>query len=74
MTNNIKGLSNDEVRKSRNKYGENVLSKKNKKTFFKLVIESLNDPIIKILLFALLIKVIFLVKKEISIFTKNIEI
>jgi len=58
--NNIKGLSDEEVKKSRNICGTNILSPKNKRGFFRLVIESLNDPIIKILLFALAIKIIFL--------------
>ena len=54
------GLSNKEVLESRKKYGINRLSTRNNNTFIKLVIESLNDPIIKILLIALGIKVIFL--------------
>lgn len=59
---NNTGLSNEEVIKSRKKYGNNsiYLSKQNK--FINLLIESLGDPIIKILLIALAIKVIFLFK------------
>ena len=59
-TNYKTGLSFKEVNISRNKYGSNVLTKKKKHTFIKLVIESLGDPIIKILLIALGIKLLFL--------------
>ena len=59
---NINGLSNDEVRESRKKFGNNSISGKSKNTFFKLFIETLGDPIIKILLLALAIKTIFLFK------------
>ena len=63
MRTNIKtGLSSKEVINRRNKYGSNKLTSKNKNTFIKLVFESLSDPIIKILLIALAIKVIFLFK------------
>lgn len=63
MRTNIKtGLSSKEVINRRNKYGSNKLTSKNKNTFIKLVLESLSDPIIKILLIALAIKVIFLFK------------
>ena len=63
MRTNIKiGLSSKEVINRRNKYGSNKLTSKSKNTFIKLVIESLGDPIIKILLIALAIKVIFLFK------------
>jgi len=57
---NKTGLTNKEVIESRKKYGSNILKIKNKNSFIKLVIESLNDPIIKILLIALGIKIIFL--------------
>ena len=56
------GLSDKEVLESRRKYGSNILTHKKKNTFFSLLIESLNDPIIKILLIALVIKIVFLFK------------
>ena len=56
------GLTNEEVIKNRKKYGSNVINHKNKDTFFKLFIESLGDPIIKILLIALVVKTLFLFK------------
>ena len=59
---NINGLSNEEVINSRKKYGNNSISGSNKNTFFKLFIETLGDPIIKILLIALAVKIIFLFK------------
>ena len=60
---NIKtGLSEKDVIKSRKINGSNKFEYKKKNTFLKLVIESFNDPIIKILLFALGIKILFLFK------------
>ena len=56
------GLSTKEVIDSRNKYGSNKLEAKEGNSFFKLLLESLGDPIIKILLIALAIKIIFLIK------------
>ena len=60
--NNFNGLSSKEVIDSRQKYGKNVISGKQSDSFFRLFIESLGDPIIKILLIALGIKVVFLFK------------
>lgn len=59
---NSKGLNDKEVIESRKKYGNNSISGKNKSTFLNLFIETLGDPIIKILLIALFIKIIFLFK------------
>ena len=59
MKNNI-GLTNEEVEKSRIKYGSNSLSNIKSTSFIKKFIESLGDPIIKILLIALAIKTVFL--------------
>lgn len=60
MNRELDGLTNKQVVESRNKYGSNVLIKSKKKGFLKLLIESLGDPIIKILLVALAIKTLFL--------------
>ena len=54
------GLSETEVVASRTKYGTNEITKVKKNTFVRLLLESLGDPIIKILLMALAIKVIVL--------------
>ncbi len=56
------GLSEEEVIESRKKYGSNELSKVKKDSFFRILINTLGDPIIKILLIALAIKTIFLFK------------
>ncbi len=54
------GLTNAEVEVQRKKYGSNRLTEIKQKGFLKLLLESLGDPIIKILLVALSIKVVFL--------------
>ena len=54
------GLTDEEVVKSRNKYGSNEIKKTNNNSFFKLLLESLGDPMIKILLIVLGIKAVFL--------------
>ena len=55
-----KGLSEEEVIISRKKYGTNKITDKKQDGFFRLLLESLGDPIIKILLIALAVKVVFL--------------
>jgi len=59
---NKRGLTEEEIKQSRKKYGNNSISGKNKNTFFSLFIETLGDPIIKILLIALVVKTVFLFK------------
>lgn len=59
---NNNGLSDKEVIINREKYGENIFTKKKQDTFFKLLLETFSDPIIKILLIALGIKTIFLIR------------
>ncbi len=59
---NIKGLTEEEATLSRKKYGDNELTKKKKNSFLRLLLESLGDPIIKILLIALAVKVVILFK------------
>ena len=54
------GLTSNEVVINRKKYGSNTYTKLKRKSFFKLVLESTSDPIIKILLIVLLVKIIFL--------------
>ena len=58
----MNGLTNEEVLINRNKYGSNIFTKKKQDSFFKLLMETFSDPIIKILLIALGIKVVFLIK------------
>ncbi len=57
------GLNNEEVITNRKKYGTNEINNVKKNSFIKLLIESLGDPIIKILLIALGIKLVFLFNK-----------
>lgn len=57
---NKNGLTDKEVIESREKNGNNTLESKKQESFFRLLIGTLGDPIIKILLIALAIKTIFL--------------
>ena len=54
MLGNIKGLSDKEVVLSRERHGDNSLVKERTKGFFRRFFENLSDPIIKVLLFAVL--------------------
>lgn len=54
-----RGLSEEEVRLSRERHGDNTLAKEKTKGFLRKFFENLNDPIIKVLLFALLAEVVF---------------
>ncbi len=54
------GLTEEEVQNSRRKNGTNLINYQHKNTFLKLFLESLGDPIIRILLIALGIKLLFL--------------
>ena len=56
----LMGLTDEEVKKSREKYGSNEIKVNKKNSFIKLFIESLGDPMIKILLIVLGIKLVFL--------------
>ncbi len=54
----IKGLSSSQVEKSRQKYGANLLKKEKRKGIVRRFLENLGDPIIKILLIAVMLEVI----------------
>ena len=56
----MNGLNDKQVEASRKKYGTNEINVGKKDSFFKLLLECLGDPIIKILLIALAVKTIFL--------------
>lgn len=58
------GLNDEEVVNSRIKYGSNEVVNKNKNSFIRLFIESLGDPMIRILLIVLAIKLVFLFVDE----------
>ena len=57
------GLTDAEVKESYEKYGSNKIEARNENHFLKLLIESFGDPIIKILLIALSVKVVFLFRE-----------
>ncbi len=59
---NFKGLSTEEVKASAEKYGKNSVTKQKRHSFIRQFISSFNDPIIKILLFALLLNAIFWIR------------
>ncbi len=59
MTNSIKGLSSEEVKKSLALHGDNSLKKEKRKGFFKRFFENLSDPIIRILMIALVVQIVF---------------
>lgn len=58
------GLSEEEVKFSREKYGENALKKRKRKGFFKQYLSAFSDPIIRILLVALAINLIFFIRSR----------
>ena len=57
------GLTNEAVILSRQQYGSNKIDIKNENSFIKLLIESLGDPIIRILLIVLAVKTVFLFRE-----------
>ncbi len=59
MNKDIVGLDKDAIEKSREKHGANIFAKEKTKGFFRKFLENLNDPIIKILIIALVIEVVF---------------
>lgn len=59
MDKNIKGLTTDEIRRSFEQYGNNSLVREKNAGFFRRFLENLSDPIIRILLLALLGQLIF---------------
>ena len=56
-----RGLTDSEVAKSRKSFGENKMEKPAKKCFFKRYLENFSDPIIRILLGALFINIVFMI-------------
>ncbi len=53
------GLSDNEVIKYREKYGSNRLERGKKRSFFSLFISNFSDPIIRVLIIALFLNIIF---------------
>lgn len=56
----MNGLTDEEVVESRKKYGSNNVSLKNENKFIKLFFDALGDPIIKIMLIALVIRFVLM--------------
>ena len=56
---NLKGLTDQQVKESRKKYGTNSLTEKERESFLDKLKDNLGDPMIKILIFALIISSIF---------------
>lgn len=59
MKKEINGLTEAEVKRSYNLYGDNSLQKERKKGFLRKFFENLADPIIRVLIVALVLQVIF---------------
>ncbi len=57
------GLTDEEVLCSRERYGNNTLTKEKSKGFWRRFFENLNDPIIKVLIIALIVEVVFTLGK-----------
>lgn len=58
----MNGLTDEEVKISREKYGNNQITKTKKKKIINIFVDNLGDPIIRILLIALAVKIVFLIK------------
>jgi len=58
----MNGLTDAEVKINREKYGTNDIEKTKNKNFINIFVDNLGDPIIKILLIALAVKLVFLMK------------
>ena len=56
------GLSSKEVITSRRLHGENAIPRQKKKGFFRKMLDNLKDPIIRILLIAVVVNLIFTYK------------
>ena len=54
-----RGLTEEEVRLSRERHGDNALARERTKGFFRKFSENLGDPIIKVLMFAILAEAVF---------------
>lgn len=59
MEEEYKGLKENEIYIMREKYGENKLAGVKKRSFFKMLLGNLNDPIIRVLAVALIINILF---------------
>ena len=60
MQDNEKGLSDEQVISSRRQHGENKLCEYKRKSFMRCFLSNLNDPIIKVLIGAFVINIVFM--------------
>ena len=57
-----KGLNDSEVLISRQRYGSNRMTKKKGKGFFRLFLENMGDPVIRVLIITLAVNIIFTIQ------------
>ena len=69
-----RGLSDEEAARSREKYGSNVITLAKRKSFWSRFVSNLNDPIIKILIIALIVNLLFVIKTSNWVETAGIAI
>ena len=62
MTCDVLGLNEMQIELSRQKHGKNSFEKEKTRGFFRRFLENLNDPIIKVLIIALAVELIFTFK------------
>ena len=70
----LRGLSAQEVERSRREYGRNILSPTKRRSFFRKFLGNLGDPVVKILIGALIINVIFMFKRANWVETAGIAV
>ena len=59
--NGVRGLTADEVERSRREHGRNIFTKRARKSFWRVFFGNLGDPVIKVLLLALGLHLVLLV-------------
>ena len=74
ITNKRSGLNDAEVLASRSENGSNVMSRAKRKSFWGHFVSNMNDPIIKILIAALIINILFVFRSSDWIETAGIAI
>ena len=73
-TSTIVGLSESEVAASRKTHGTNIMSNVKRKSFMQKFLENLGDPVVRILIGALIINVIFMFKRANWVETAGIAV
>lgn len=61
-TDTVRGLNEKQVEESRNNYGKNVLTKQKKRSFIAAFFQNLSDPIIKILIGAMVLSTVLSIR------------